>query len=214
MSRKPEINESFYASVDYGYSKEQWLDVRNCLDEIGIDIATTVAFVAPWSDHNKPVSRPLGDVLRELAGYYGALARLEDHRLTPGQQAAKAKRMLTKLKAAVAAIDDYYDAGDTVELRMRSVTVLRDLILKIERRKQRYDEQAAKHDGRRENPVAAHTRFWLALMEIWRGLDEAGQQHKHLHEFLFICSKPVFSKATTEATLTSFIERYFPRSNT
>ena len=162
------------------------------------------------------MTRPLGDALQELAGYYGALARLEDHRLTPKQQVAKAKQMLAKLKAAVAAIDDYHDDGNSLELRTRGATVLRDLILQIERQKQRYDKEAAMatHDGRRQNPVATHTRFWLALMEIWRGLDEAGQQHKHLHEFLFICSKPVFPKATTEATLTSFIERYFPRSNT
>jgi hypothetical protein len=162
------------------------------------------------------VTRPLGDALQELAGYYGALARLEDHRLTPKQQVAKAKQMLAKLKAAVAAIDDYHDDGNSLELRTRGATVLRDLILQIERQKQRYDKEAAMatHDGRRQNPVATHTRFWLALMEIWRGLDVVGQQHKHLGEFLFICSKPIFPQATTERTLTSFIERRFPQTNT
>jgi hypothetical protein len=28
-----------------------------------------------------------------------------------------------------------------------------------------------------------------------------------------ICSKPIFSKATTDATLTAFIERRFPQTN-
>jgi hypothetical protein len=190
MSRKPEINEPFYASVDYGYSKERWLFVSKRFNEIGIDIAATVAFVAPWGDHNKPVSRPLGDVLQELAGYYGSLARLEDHRLTPKQQALKAKQILTKLKAS--------NPGE-----------LADLIPDLERRKQRYDKLAATHNSRRDNPVRTHTRFWIGLMALWRSLDEAGQQHKHLHEFLFICSKPIFPKATTKTTLTASIERYF-----
>ena len=189
MSRKPEINELFDASVDYGYSTKQWLGVRNRLNEIGIDIAATVAFVAPWSDHTKPTSRPLGDALKELASYYGALARLEDHQLKPKQKAMKANQMLTKLKASL--------AGE-----------LADFIPELERLKQRYDKLAATHNSRRDNPIKTHTRFWLALMALSRTLDEAGQQHKHLHEFLFICSKPIFPKATTEKTLTAFIERY------
>jgi hypothetical protein len=193
-----------------------WAAVARDLDaKSKIDVGTTIAFVEPWDDRN-PISRPLGDVLQEVAGYYGALARLEDHRLTPKQQAAKAKHMLTKLKAAATAMSDYYDGGDTLEFRRRGATVLRDLILQIERQKQRYDKEVAMatHDGRRQNPVATHTRLWLALMKLWRGLDRTGQQHKHLHDFLFICSKPVFPKATTVTALTGFIERYFPQTNT
>jgi hypothetical protein len=90
---------------------------------------------------------------------------------------------------------------------------LADLIPDLERRKQRYDKLAATHNSRRDNPVRTHTRFWLELMALWRSLDEAGQQHKHFREFLSICSKPIFPKATTETTLTSFIERYFPQTN-
>jgi len=197
MSRKPEIQIEglFNASENYGYSPEQWAAVVRDLDaELKIDVATTIAFVEPWGDR-KPVSRPLGDAVQELAGYYGALARLEDHRLTPKQQAVKAKQILTKLKVSY-------------------VGELADLIPELERRKQRYDKLAATHNGRRDNPVRTHTRFWLELMKIWRALNGARRQHKHLRAFLFICSKPIFPKATTEPTLTSFIERYFPQTNT
>ena len=212
-SRKPEIEEPFYASENYGYSDAEWIAVKRDLKtKLKIDIATTVQFAEPWSDR-KPTTRGLGDALQKLASYYGALARLEDHRLTPRQQAAKATRMLTKLKAAVAAINDYYDAGDTVKLRIDSVNVLRDLILQIERLKQRYENEAAKHDGHRANPVATHTRFWLALMKLARDLGETGKQHKLLCELLFICSKPLFPKATTQTALTAFIERRSPQTN-
>jgi hypothetical protein len=110
MSRKPEIKEPFNASVDYGYTTGQWPIVRKRLNEIGIDIATTVAFVAPWRDHNKPVSRPLGDVLQEVAGYYGALARLEDHRLkadtdqAQGQLCGRVGRFDPRARATEAAL--------------------------------------------------------------------------------------------------------------
>ena len=188
MSRKPEIKEPFNASENYGYSPVQWATVVHKLAELKIDVTKTVQFDEPWNDH-KSVTRPLSDALQELAGYYGALARLEDRRLTPRQQAAKAKQILTKLTAS--------PAGE-----------LADLIPELERRKQRYDKQAATHNSRRENAIKTHTRFWLVLMKICRGLDAVGQQHKHLREFLFICSKPIFAKPTTEATLTHFIERY------
>jgi hypothetical protein len=193
MSRKPEINEPFNAVVDYGYSPAQWAMVVRKLAELKIDIAETIQFAEPWNDR-KPVTRPLGDALQELASYYGALARLEDHQLTPRQQAAKANQMLTKLKAG--------DAGD-----------LADLIPELERRKQRYDKLATTHNSRRNGAIKSHTRFWLVLMNIWRGLDEAGQQHKHLREFLFICAEPIFPEATMATTLTAFIERYFPQTN-
>jgi hypothetical protein len=215
MSRKPEIKEPFYASENYGYGPVEWAKVvRDLKTKLKIDIADTVLFTEPWNDR-KPISKPLGDALQELASYYGALARLEDHRLTPRQRATKAKQILTKLKAAVTAINDYHDAGDTMELRVRSATVLRDLILQIEQRKQRYEKQAAMHNGRTENPIATHIRFWLALMKLWRAVPTSiGEQHKHLREFLMICSKPLFPAATREKTLTSFIERYFPQTNT
>jgi hypothetical protein len=212
MSRKQEINEPFSASADYGYSPAQWTKVtRDFETKLKIDVAKPIQFAEPWNDR-KPVTRPLGDALRELAAYYGALARLEDHRFTPKQRAVKAKQMLRKLKAVLAAISDYYDDGDTLELRMRSAAVLRDLVLRIERRKQRYDKDAATHDGRSQNPVATHTRLWLALMEVWRGL-ETERHQKLLCEFLLICSKPIFPKATTDATLTAFIERRFRQTN-
>ena len=189
MSRKPEIEEPFDASENYGYRPAQWATIRRDLDtKLKIGVAKTVQFAEPWNDR-RPVMRPLGATLQELADYYGALARLEDHRLTPKQQAVKVMQILTKLKASY--------AGE-----------LADLIPDLERRKQRYDKLAATHNSRRDNAIKTHTRFWLALMALSRTLDEAGQQHKHLHEFLFICSKPIFPKATTEKTLTAFIERY------
>jgi hypothetical protein len=192
MSRKPEIEEPFNASVDYGYSPKQRPTVVRKLAELKIDVAKTIRFDEPWND-DRSATRPLDDVLQELAGYYGALARLEDHRLTPKQQATKANEMLAMLKA---------NAGD-----------LADLIPELERRKQRYDKLAATHNSRRDGAIKTHTRFWLVLMKIWRGLDKAGEQHKHLNDFLFICSKPIFPKATTKTTLTAFIERYFPHAN-
>jgi hypothetical protein len=193
MSRKPEIEEPFNASVDYGYSPEQWPTVVRKLAELNIDdVAKVIQFAEPWNDR-KPVTGPLGDALQELASYYGALARLEDHRLTPKQQAATATQILTKLKAK---------PGD-----------LADLIPELERRKQRYDKLAATHNSRRDGAIKTHTRFWLALMQIWRGLDKAKQGHKNLNEFLLICSKPIFPKATTKTTLTAFIERYSPHAN-
>jgi hypothetical protein len=195
MSRKPEIEEPFDLSVDYGYGPAQWAAIRRDLyTKLKIDVAKTIQFVEPWNDQ-KPVTCPLSDALQELAGYYGALARLENHQLTPKQQAMKANQMLTKLKAS--------PAGE-----------LADLILELERRKQRYDKLAATHNSRRDNAIRTHTRFWLVLMNIWRSLDEAGQQHKHLRDFLFICSKPVFAKATTEKTLTAFVERYSRKQTT
>jgi hypothetical protein len=195
VSRKPEIKIDglFNASEDYGYGPEQWaVIVRDLHAKLKIDVAKTIRFADPaWGD-DKPSSRLLGDVLQELASYFGALARLEDHRLTPKQQSAKAKSILTKLKVS--------HAG--------GLTDLGDLILELERRKQRYDK-----DGRRDNAVKTHTRFWLALMRLWRAIPDAGRGDKNLHAFLAICSKPVFPKATTETTLTAFIERYSPQTN-
>jgi hypothetical protein len=38
MSRKPEINEPFYASVDYGYKPMEWATVMRRLAKLKIDM--------------------------------------------------------------------------------------------------------------------------------------------------------------------------------
>jgi hypothetical protein len=207
--RKPEIEivGLFNADEDYGYSVEQWREVTRGLDAMDIDVTKPVRFAEPAYSEHKPTSRPVGDVLQELAGYFGARARLGDPRPTPKQQAAKAKMLLTTLETAVVRLEDYYDGGETLRQRILVASELRKLIPQLERQKRR--QPAATNDGRRRNAFLIHTEFWLALMQLWWAIPAARRrQHKHCREFLMVCSKPLFPAATTATALTRFIERH------
>jgi hypothetical protein len=218
-----ETKEPFNANADYGYNATQWPVVNNDLKSIGIDITTTVPFdrLDDQQVGGEPV-HPLGDVLQYLASYFGAVARLRatgNPRPTPRRHAETAKKTLAVLKAARAAVNgaSFHDEHDTLEQwRARSSSVhavrgdLTDLIPQLEQWKERCEKLAGKDGRRRHETLATHTEYWLALMQLWRVIQSDRRQHKHLKEFLSICSKPLFPALTTEKKLISFIERYFP----
>ena len=201
---KPEIAEPFEAAFDYGYSPAQWQTVTRKLDAIGINVAISIAYAMPWGEPHS-VTRPLGDVLQELAGVFGAMARLGEQRPPPKRHAEQVQKLLALLRAAVAGLEDHYSP-----LRGRALVVsefARGLIPELEQ--QLAELVAAGKDGRSDNTVAMHTRHWRALMQLWWAIPAINRQHKHCIEFLLICAKPVFATATTPTAVANFVAHNF-----
>ena len=208
MSR-PEINEPFDAAFDYGYRPAQWQTVTRKLDAIGINVAISVAYATPWGDPQL-VTRPLGEVLQDLAGVFGAMARLGDQRPPPKRHADEVQKLIILLRAAVAGLKDHYAGAGNTTLPSHTLLVsefIRGLIPELEQ--QLAELVAAGKDGRSDNTVAMHTRHWRALMQLWWAIPAINRQHKHCIEFLLICAKPVFATATTPTAVANFVAHNF-----
>jgi hypothetical protein len=206
---RPEIDEPFYASADYGYGAE-WQTVARKLKAISIDVAIPVSYAAPGD--SQPATRPFGDVLKELASHFGAVARLGDQRPPPQRHAEEVRKLLVTLHAAAAGLENHYAGADNITLRGRTLTaseLLRELIPELA---QQHVELAAK-DGRRDTPVATHTRYWLALIQLWWAIPGVARRQKNLIAFLIVCSRPIFSTATTQSAVASFVAKNYRRKN-
>ena len=208
---RPEIDEPFDANADYGYSPLEWQTVVRNLKAIGIDVTIPVSYVIPGVDP-QPATHPLGDVLQELAGYFGVVARLGDQRPTPKRHAQDVKKLLVTLRAAAAGLEDHYAAGNAA-LYGRMLTaseLLRGLSPDLERQQREVDKLAAVKDGRSETTVATHTRYWRALVWLWWTIPvDINRQHKNLIDFLMICSAPIFMAATTSTAVANWVAHNF-----
>ena len=206
---RPEIDEPFDANADYGYGAE-WQTVARKLKAAGIDATISVLYAMPWDDP-QPVTRPLSEVLQELAGFFGAMARLGDQRPPPKRHAEAVRKLLRQLRTTAAGLEDHYAAGNAA-LRGRTITaseLLRGLISELEQQQREVDELAATKDGRSETTVATHSRYWRALIRLWWAIPDIGRQHKNLVEFLMICSSQIFMAATTTTAVTNFVDHNF-----
>jgi hypothetical protein len=203
---RPEIDEPFDAATDYGYGAE-WQTVARKLKATGIDATISVSYAMPWDDL-QPVTRPLSEVLQELAEYFGAMARLGDYTPPPRQHAGAVEKLLVTVRAAAAGLEDHYASGDAT-LRGRTLIAsrqLRELIPDLERQ---LAELAAANDGRSETTVKTHTRYWLALIRLWWAIPGIARRQKNLVAFLIVCSRPIFSTATTQSAVARFVAKNY-----
>jgi hypothetical protein len=83
----------------------------------------------------------------------------------------------------------------------------------------RLDELTARTRGRGSGPsrnaISVHAEYWRELTQLWGEVTAhaaSRRQHKHLHEFLYACSEPLFPKETTAKALTAFVDRHFPQT--
>ena len=208
MSR-PEINERFDTALDYGYRPAQWQTVTRKLDAIGINVAIPVAYATPWGDLQL-VTRPLGDVLQELASVFGLMARMGDQRPPSKRHAEQVQKLIVLLRAAAAGLEDHYAGAGNATLGGRTLLVsefIRGLVPELEQQLAKL--VAAGKDGRSGNTVAMHTRHWRALMQLWWAIPGINRQHKNCIEFLLICAKPVFATATTATAVANFVAHNF-----
>jgi hypothetical protein len=193
------------------YNVDQWRAIKASLAPFGIDVGAVMVGEPfrpgePWwlPDHSTGRRRPLEDALQELAWYFAVVSSGVASRLARAQRrhAAQQRKKLPKLKAALAILDDYGSAAAHIRAE------LAELIARL-------DELTTKSGGSNKNAGKVHTQFWIALTRLWWAITANARRrgHKHLLNFLFACSSPLFPEATKDKALTAFIERNFPQTS-
>jgi hypothetical protein len=202
------------------YTDAQWQLIDKSLADIGVDLeeVTVGGPFCPceqwWLSPFWP--RPLYAALEEMAWCFGRVS--QGHRVTPLEKAEQLKSALKTFESARQSLGDFCRTvpnaiTETVypdSTINRAEAALTEL---IDRGRQHLEKLMAMGPASNKNAKKVHNLYWLELMRLWQAIAPASTKykHKHLSEFLFACSQPLFPD-TKHKTITAFIERHFPQT--
>ena len=195
------------------YTDAQWQRIDKSLAAIDIDLVN-LTVGGPFSPDKQwwlsPFwRRPLYAALEEMAWSYKRQSR--GQRVTPLQEAERLKSALETFQSARESLNDYPHAiaeklvADSAINRAEAA--LTEL---IDRGQRRLPELIAMGSASNKNAKKVQNLYWLELMRLWQAIATPTTKHKHKHlsEFLFACSEPIFPD-TTHSAITAFVERHF-----